>query len=336
MLNAATEAFLATQEARGASPASLRAIRSDLQNFYLWWEQTYQRPLVLQQLMTRDLRRWQQHRQQVHGVSPKTINRNLFSLRSFCQWAMVEGLLMDDPTAGIQDLPEDQLSPRGIPDGGVDALLRTPQTIQDKRLRLRDQALLALLVYTGLRAQEVCDLQLRDIDLPGGTLTVRKGKRKKSRRIPLHSEAEAMLAQYLDKVRCPGGMPPLGSDAEREPLLMGVRVTAPARPMQSGIRTRAVRKRITQLGQIAATQLRTAAAKTADIQQAQRLRQWAQQLEQVSPHRLRHSLARRLLENGAQLPEVQRILGHSRLSTTGMYLLPSEQDLQQAIERAGI
>jgi site-specific recombinase XerD len=51
---------------------------------------------------------------------------------------------------------------------------------------------------------------------------------------------------------------------------------------------------------------------------------------------LRHSLARRLLKNGAQLPEVQRMLGHSRLSTTGIYLTPSEEDLRAAVERAGL
>ncbi len=62
----------------------------------------------------------------------------------------------------------------------------------------------------------------------------------------------------------------------------------------------------------------------------------AGQLDAVSPHLLRHSLARRLLKNGAQLPEVQRMLGHSRLSTTGIYLTPSEDDLRAAVERAGL
>ena len=106
--------------------------------------------------------------------------------------------------------------------------------------------------------------------------------------------------------------------------------------MQEGIQTRVIRKRIKHLGQIAAEQLEADAAKTNDLQQAEQLRRWSQQVALVSPHQLRHSLARRLLQNGALLPEVQRILGHSRLSTTGMYLLPSESDLQQAIERAGV
>ena len=55
----------------------------------------------------------------------------------------------------------------------------------------------------------------------------------------------------------------------------------------------------------------------------------------TAPHMLRHSLARRMLKTGAHLPEVQRVLGHSRLSTTGIYLTPSEDDLRVAIERTG-
>ena len=43
-----------------------------------------------------------------------------------------------------------------------------------------------------------------------------------------------------------------------------------------------------------------------------------------------------MLERGAQLPEVQRVLGHSRLSTTGIYLTPCEEDLRSALGRAGL
>ena len=43
-----------------------------------------------------------------------------------------------------------------------------------------------------------------------------------------------------------------------------------------------------------------------------------------------------MLERGAQLPEVQRVLGHSRLSTTGVYLTPSEEEVRAALRRANI
>lgn len=330
------DTFLESQREQDLAPATLKALRSDLHQFSQWWSKQHQRPFAIEQLVTRDVRQWQRHRQQVDGVSPKTINRNLVSMRRYCQWAVENRLLPDNPVDGIQEIPHDKLSPRFLPDEAVDALLRAPRMEPNIQLRQRDQALLAVLVYAGLRSQEACDLQLRDVDLAGGTVTVRRGKGKKARRIPLHSDAQQALLDYIKQVRCPDGFPEIGSDEERQPFLIGLRRTVQGHPMQTGIKTRSVRKRLKQLGKIAASHLSAAAEKSADLEQAAHLRQWASQLVALSPHQLRHSLARRLLHSGAQLSEVQRILGHSRLSTTGMYLLPSENDLQQAIERATV
>jgi integrase len=89
----------------------------------------------------------------------------------------------------VKDVPTESLSPRSLPAEAVDALLRAAHCEQNAVLRARDEALLALLIYAGLRVQEVCDMQLRDLDLEGGTLTVRSGKAGKARRIPLHLDA---------------------------------------------------------------------------------------------------------------------------------------------------
>jgi integrase/recombinase XerC len=131
-------------------------------------------------------------------------------------------------------------------------------------------------------------------------------------------------------------MPSIGSEQEREPLLVGMQLTTAGRPLVPGIKTRVAHQRIADLGKIAATQLRDAAKREQDLERAEQLRTCARQLESVSPHLLRHSLARRMLKKGAQLPEVQRMLGHSRLSTTGLYLTPSEDDVRAAVERAGL
>ena len=167
-------------------------------------------------------------------------------------------------------------------------------------------------------------------------MTIRSGKGRKSRRLPLHPDAQRLLQHYLHEVRCPAGLPPIGSEQEREPLLFGMQVTARARPLVPGIKTRVIRQRITALGQQAAAQLREAAKREGNLERAERLRTLAQQLDVVSPHMLRHSLAKRMLNNGAQLSEVQQVLGHTRLSTTGVYLTPSEDDVRAAICRAGI
>jgi integrase len=154
--------------------------------------------------------------------------------------------------------------------------------------------------------------------------------------LPLHPDAQRLLQRYLHEVRCPSGLPPIGSEQEREPLLVGMQVTTRAHPLVPGIKTRVVRQRIADLGRQAAAQLREAAKRERNLERAEWLRTLAQQLDVVSPHMLRHSLAKRMLNNGAQLSEVQRALGHTRLSTTGIYLTPSEDDLRAALGRAGI
>lgn len=237
---------------------------------------------------------------------------------------------------GLAEVPTAELSPRGLPHEAVDALLRAAGREPSDFLRLRDQAALALLVYAGLRVQEVCDVQLRDLDLAAETITVRSGKGGKARRVPLHPDAKRLLAAYLDQVRCPAGLPAIGAEEEREALLLGQEVTKPGQPLRPGITPALIRHRVRVLGRQAGERMQEHAKRELDLLRADELRQAAGRLLQVSPHQLRHSLARRLLATGSQLTEVQRILGHSRLSTTGIYLTPSEDDLRAGIGRAGV
>lgn len=317
-------------------PASQRAARADLATFAVWWEQQRDRAFDPTQLLAKDISAWVRHRQDDEERKPATINRGLSTLRRFGDWLVVERLLTENPAKGIHDLPLEEHGPRSLPDDAVDAVLCAVQAEEEKVIRLRDGALLALLAYAGLRSQEACDVQLRDLDLDAGSVIVRRGKGRKTRRVPLHSDAVSLLRRYLHELRCPDGMPNIGSDTEREPLLVAQDRTKLGHPLVPGMSTRLVRHRIAVLCQRAAEQLRSAAKKEPRVERVAHLTQMAAQLDVASPHALRHSLARRMLRRGADLSEVQRVLGHSRLSTTGIYTVPDDDELRGAVERAGI
>jgi len=206
------EQYLESLHTKRRAPATLKVVQHDLTHFVTWWEGTKRRAFDPALLRHENLRDWRMARQRHDGAAPATINRGLASLRGYCRWALARHLLLENPMTDVKDVPTEPLAPRSLPAEAIDALLRAARAEQDPILRARNEALLALLIYTGLRVQEACDLQLRDLDLESGTITVRSGKAGKARRVPLHVDAQRLLRRYLGSVRCPTGMPTIGSD----------------------------------------------------------------------------------------------------------------------------
>lgn len=328
--------YLVSLVDKGRSPLTIKATRGDLVGFATWWETQRNRPFDPVLLRERDVHAWRLSRQKDDAAAPSTINRALVSLRAYCAWAKQVGFIHENPVEEIKAIPTGPPAPKSLPTEAVDALLRAVRSEKDERIRLRDEALLALLIHTGLRAQEVCDVQLRDLDLDGGSLTVRHGKGGRMRRVMLNTEAITVLRRYLTRLRCPQGHPALGSDAEREPLLIGFDRTTAGRPMHPGINQRLVQRVVVQRAHEAAERLRADAKTISSLERIGMLLDLAQRLEHATPHTLRHSLARRLLASGADLAVVQRTLGHRSIATTGMYLTPSDDEIRTAMERAKV
>ena len=328
------EEYLAYLVEKGRSPLTTKAVRSDLSGFAAWWEDERDRPFAPDLLREFDVHTWRLHRQRDTATAPATLNRALISLRAYLAWAHKTGLITSNPTDDIKLLPTSNPTPRSIPSAAVDALLRAVQSEQSERVRLRDDALLALLVHAGLRVQETCDIQMRDLDLDGMTVTIRRGKSSRTRRVMLNAETVAVLRRYMNQLRCPDGFPAIGSEAECEALLVGFDQTSAGQPMRPGVNQRQIQRVVVQRAHGAADRLRADADSIRSQERATVLRDLARQLDETTPHTLRHSLARRMLESGANLAMVQRTLGHSSIATTGMYLTPSDDDVRAAMERA--
>src|SRR2546428_5174956 len=203
------EQYLAFLQTKRRAPATVKVVRHDLAHFVTWWEGTRRRTFDPASLRHEDLRDWRTVRQRDDGAAPATINRGLASLRGYCRWALARHLLLENPATEVKDVPTEPLAPRSLPAEAIDALLRAARTEQNAILRARNEAILALLIYAGLRVQETCDLQLRDLDMGSGTITVRSGKAGKARRLPLHPDAERLAPRHVHRARSPGGLPAL-------------------------------------------------------------------------------------------------------------------------------
>ena len=241
---------------------------------------------------------------------PSTRGRKLAALRAFFGFLVREGRCRLDPTAGIPGPRQTPRLPRPLPvDDCValcDSVASGPDEAEGPRA-LRDRALLELLYGAGLRVGEVAQLDVRDVDLHRGDVRV-LGKGGKERVVPLPAAARQAIAAWLDARRGPGLL--------AEPLFTALRRGAGARSAPG------VGPAVRRLGARDIRRVLASRARRAGVS------------GRVHPHRLRHSYATHLLDMGADLREIQELLGHASLSTTQRYTAVSAERLLTVYDRA--
>lgn len=242
--------------------------------------------------------------------SPATLGRKLASVRSFYRWLVREGVVREDPTAGMPMPKQEQRLPHPLSVDDCEQLITRGRSAPDREIegdgprawrarwmRLRDRALVELLYGSGIRIGELVALDVRDLELAAREVRV-MGKGRKERVVPIPEQARLALGAWLDLRRHPGVM--------NEPLFISLRPRREDKP-----RRLAAREARRILGERAVG---------ADLS------------EHVHPHRLRHSYATHLLDMGADLREIQELLGHASLSTTQKYTAVSIEHLREAYD----
>jgi integrase/recombinase XerC len=249
------------------------------------------------------------------GLSPSTRARKLAAVRAFFRFLVGEGALALDPTAGLPLPKTPQHLPRPLSVDDCDALVNVGPATRaqpeagaprsSKRVLLaglrdvRDRALVELLYGTGIRVGELVGLDVRDIDLRASEIRV-LGKGNKERIVPLPRLCRDALEDWLSVRTRPGVL--------AEPLFISLRPRRDEKPRRLGDGD--VRRVIRERGV------------TAGIH------------DRVHPHRMRHSYATHLLDMGADLREIQELLGHASLSTTQKYTAVSAEHLRQVYDQA--
>jgi integrase/recombinase XerC len=227
-----------------------------------------------------------------------SIARKLAALRTFFQFLVREGLLESNPAKLVSTPRLEKKLPKYLSIEEAIKFIETPDTNTD--LGKRDRAMLELMYATGVRVAELTTLNLADIDFRNQLIRV-TGKRRKQRIVPFGDPAANAIRDYL-KVRDKFLLNVPISKREEEALFLNYQGTR--------ITTRSVGRMVEKYIKICAGAHR------------------------ISPHALRHSFATHLLDSGADLRDIQELLGHARLSTTQVYTHVSMEKLVEVYDKA--
>jgi integrase/recombinase XerD len=225
----------------------------------------------------------------LRGLSPRSISRALATLRVFFRFLRQEGITRDDPTGEIEGPRVERSLPKALPPAEVEKLLRAPDA--GTAAGLRDRAMIELLYATGLRVTELVSLRVEDLHLDLGYVLCR-GKGSRERIVPMGTEARMRVSEYLAS-----GRPEILRGRSSPSLFVQNRASAMTR------------------------QCFWMHLKRYALQSGVR--------GKLSPHVLRHSFATHLLENGADLRAVQKMLGHADISTTQIYTHVNRERLRR-------
>ncbi|MBX3005976.1 MAG: tyrosine-type recombinase/integrase [Anaerolineales bacterium] len=196
-------------EREDSSPRTIASYQGALGIFAAWFEQAYGRSFDPAQLTTRDVRAYRHELQQIRGLSASTVNVALAALRAVARWAIASGALASNPAAAIAFVELQPAQPRWMSRGELSRLLAEfERKINDARARgatvraeqaVRDLAAVSLMGGAGLRIAEVCSLDLADIELHprSGRVTVRQGKGRVQRTVPLGLQVREALTDWL-------------------------------------------------------------------------------------------------------------------------------------------
>lgn len=242
------------------------------------------------------LREYLKERKEKANLKPVSIAKKMAIIRSFFSFLETNEYIKHNPSRRLVVPKKPKRVPVYLTEEEIKRLIGAARNGVGRSLSHgeRNVLLIKLLVYTGLRRGELLSLDWDDINFSKKTLLVRKGKGDKGRLIPLHPVLVEDLWNYL-RNNC---LPLRKTRA--------VLVSEQGKRMPLTTFTRTFRRLVKKAGL---------------------------EGKKVTPHTLRHSFASLLLEKGADLVTIQKLLGHSDITSTKIYLHLRLSQLHQSIEK---
>lgn len=285
------------EKGRRYSPNTVKSYRRDIENLlhFLGTDAPGFDPSLL---TADDIRRWIVSLSE-SGSKPSSINRMISACSSFFKYLDREGALSRNPFLKITMLKTPAVLPAFIPESKMTQLVEelTVELDEGEDFRSRRDALVVLFLYsTGIRLEELINIDRTDFDRNLGELHVR-GKGDRERIVPVVPELRRRLKEYIRLIKAEN----ICKYGEKALFL-----TEKGKRISRTEVYRAVRRVLSASG----------------IQGKR------------SPHVLRHTFATHLMNGGADLREIQELLGHSSLRATQVYTHNSVEQLKEAYTEA--
>lgn len=291
------QAHLLTED---RSPVTITGYVGDVRLFAQWFEKHYGEDLTPEVLTNEAVRNYKQHLLD-QASKPKTINRRLAALAAYAHWLDQAGYVRNsrNPVQGVKAVKETALAPKWLDKKQRAALLRAvDKEVEDAvrrypRLRLMYLRDAAIVKLILFAGLRVGEItQLRVNDL---VLDERKGsvvvREGKGTKRREIPLNAKARKAILDYLR-------VRPDVEMDALFLGQRY--------EGVQSKTIQRAVQRFAKKAG-------------------------LKNVTPHTLRHSFAKALIDAGVSLEKVATLLGHSNLNTTRIYTTPGEEDLEDAV-----
>ena len=230
--------------------------------------------------------------------SPRTIKRKFSSLSSYFNFLLDRRIIENNPLNGVFTPKIPKILPEILTIEEINNIFLAAESSKNEILSLRDRCILEMLYSSGLRVSEVCELKINNIQFDLDLIRF-FGKGSKERIIPLTYYARKWLKKYLSESR-----KILSSRSKRSSNYVflsnnGLSLTRMAIWLS-------VKKYVNSAGI----------------------------LKKISPHTFRHSFATHLIDGGANLIEVQALLGHADISTTEIYTHLSREFIESEYMKA--
>ncbi len=287
------------QVERNSSPHTITSYENDLTSFLEFCTSQFEcKPdhVDVQHITRLTIRLWLGELSE-EGLSKSSIARKIAALRSFFKYSFKRGHITKNPAHLLVVPKKDKSLPKTVT---PEDLSRMFDNVDIETTRgLQDRAILEVFYGTGIRVSELVGLNLTDLDLRAGQITVR-GKGNKERIVPLGNTARDILKDFIRK-RIELYGPRTDSDARKALFLAASGQRAYVRSIRYMVEKYLSRE---------------------------------SEVTQKSPHVLRHSFATHMLNNGADIRLIKEFLGHANLAATQVYTHTSVERLKNVYEQA--